>query len=198
MEEDDILDYISKSTNGTDIPCSSHKTEIKQSNFGLGLFAIDDIDIGEIITYYPAHIAVHKKTKEALTLFGSKLNEEYGLIFNNYTIYGDPNIKNKNWIGHLLNDGGDIIFNKKCSYGKWFSRYILTTTINSNCNFINDKKYIKIVCKKKINKGDELFVSYGFKYWMNRVFNIIDEEPFLFKVGKELGLNKINYLMNLK
>jgi hypothetical protein len=197
MESDDILEYISNSTNGIDIPCSSHKIEVKESEYGLGVFATEDIEIDEIVTHYPAHIVVNKYNDEALSLIGSEINNDYALRFNDYLLYGDPNIQNKDWLGHLLNDGGDISLDKKLSYGKWFSRYILTTKILSNCRFQNDGKYMEIIAKKKINKGDQLYVSYGFNYWIKRVYNLTDGDKFLFEVAKELGLTKVNYLVNL-
>lgn len=197
MELEDILEYVSNSTNGIDIPCCSHKIEVKESEYGLGVFAVQDIEKDEIVTYYPAHIVVNKYTDEAISLIGSKVNNDYALRFNDYLIYGDPNIKNKNWIGHLINDGGDINLDKNLSYGKWFSTYILTSKIGSNCRFKPNEKYMEIIAIKKINKGQQLYVSYGLKYWIKRVYNLEDEDKFLFQVGKELGLAKINFLINL-
>jgi hypothetical protein len=150
--------------------------ELKKSNIpeaGRGVFAIKNIKAGEIITFYPADYICYKyKTGEYVILTSEiahnagyndiDCNFEYCLsVDNNYSIIGDPRIYNDNrYIGHLINDG---YLPSKIDTSV---EYYLNSSKKSNCCFYSiNGLQMAIIATKDINIGEELYISYGHKYW---------------------------------
>jgi hypothetical protein len=95
-------------------------------------------------------------------------------IITNYVIYGDTSINNdNNLVGHFCNDGykHNFIINNKKNRNKYNHK---TKKLN-NCVFssIPNLDYISVISTKKINKDEEILLSYGFDYWLQRNNKII-------------------------
>ena len=156
--------------------------ELKQSNIpgaGRGVFATKNIKVGDLITFYPADYICYKyKTGEYIILTSeiahkagykdTDCNFEYCLrVDNNYSVIGDPRICNNNtYIGHLINDG------YLPSKTDTSVEYYLNSSKKSNCCFhsINGLQMV-IIATKDINIGEELYITYGHKYWFSRIKN---------------------------
>jgi hypothetical protein len=173
-------DYAYYSANNS-IECNSKENiYLNNSNIhGIGLFAKKDIKPNEIITIYPAHIIHITKSLNPLKIHKMRciidLKEssnwkDYAIKYdNNVRIYGHPSIKDdENLLGHLCNDGykHDYKINNKKNRNKYNNK---TKELN-NCKFskLQDTPYIAIISTKKINKDEEILVSYGFEYWLKR------------------------------
>ena len=142
--------------------------EIKESNIkgaGIGIFATEDIDKGNIITEYSGKII---STEEF-----DKQYKENDVEMNYYTIkysdkvkiVGDMNSQDIKKCGQLLNDAGTLKDPNKLDIDN-AKEYILTAK-KTNCEFIksilNDGLFI--ISTIDIKKGEELFVHYGYSYW---------------------------------
>lgn len=164
-----------------------NKVYVKESaKHGIGVFAKDNINIGEIITLYPAHYVIfypdgnkhennHKLgiIKSDLTdnlKYDSDENIKYNYAFDinkYYSICGDPRITNNmNYIGHMINDGckghsAKNNYNKKDNelYNKL--RFLTCNSIFENIHNL----CVCIVATENINKDEEILVSYGYNYW---------------------------------
>jgi hypothetical protein len=157
-----------------------NNVEVRKSNIhGNGVFAKKDINIDEIITFYPVDILyLNVGENETVMSFSKRYKQLYSddLISNiksNYRYYIDENINivgdpiffnNPNYLGHLINDSMNHNKTKKSR-----NKYISQSQLKSNCDFISNTPflYITVVSNKFIKKDEELFVSYGVQYWDN-------------------------------
>ena len=142
--------------------------EIKTSSIkdaGKGVFATENIEIGNIITEY-----VGKKISSEEF---DKQYKENDVEMNYYTInyndklkiVGDMNSQDIKKCGQLINDAGTLKDPNKLDIDN-AKEYILTAK-KTNCEFIksslNDGLFI--ISTRDIKKGEELFVHYGYSYW---------------------------------
>ena len=149
-----------------------------------GVFATRDIKKLELITLYPADIVKPypdgRGTKGGLVKYGiynsNFISEKYHVtdrddlrlkLLHHYdfelspkvSIIGNPKIiDNPAYLGHMINDN--------CNNGKDAEEYS-NSLQNSNvvAKPIYDAKYITVIASRDIKCGEELFLSYGFKYW---------------------------------
>lgn len=174
------LEYLSNI-----LPFELNKVEVKKSKIhGYGVFAKKNILKDKLITFYPGdiieylpnkdrgindHITGVFHSKRFVKQFGTTCdkkfrNNDYAYDINkNYTIIGSPYFKkDSNYMGHFINDGA-----KSNSTNKSNEIYKTITTLKANCKFYNLKEdlHIAIISTKKIKKGEELFISYGIRYW---------------------------------
>lgn len=175
-------DYLYNSANNSIELNSKDIIYINMSNIhGIGLFAKKDINKDELITIYPAHIIEIVLQPKMFRL--TSINEyrspykipnwkDYAIKYdNNSYIIGNPILnENKNFVGHLCNDGykHNFISKNKKNKNKYNKKRIELNNASfrelRNPNFIG----IGIISNKNIKKDEEILVSYGFDYWLKR------------------------------
>ena len=158
--------------------------EVRKSNIhGNGVFAKVDININEIITFYPVNILqLYVGNDESILRFSKKYKEIHGIDFinefykinkcykyncdNRNSIIGDPDIiDNNNYLGHMINDS--MSHNKTKKSKKIYKKL---SQSQSNCEFHNlgpFQLFVPVISNKNIKKDDEIFASYGIQYWDN-------------------------------
>jgi len=171
-------------------PLQYNNIELKESLLhGLGVFATADIIADTIVTFYPAHaVIINNSNVETNTVETNSVylyqnlsfnyNNKYKLYFeNNIIVSANPEEKsNPLLIGHILNDGGFVCFSDNTLTEKEIKndvcRYFIKS--NNNCKFVkNSFGFCYIKTTKFIKKGEELLLSYGAKYWLNKEQNKI-------------------------
>lgn len=159
-----------------------NKVEIKTSNIkGDGVFAKKDIQIGEIITFYPADMLVDKNNN--ISLYNNKytLDEIKIKEMSPYMIYidcdqvmiGHPTNKdNMTYVGHMINDGVKITKNMKTEYYREMTFQTANCTFDKILCMTGEVCTIAIKAIKNISKGEELHIEYGYNYWIggNKLF----------------------------
>jgi len=155
-----------------------------------GVFATHDMCAGDIITLYPADLVVEtvdKQTNEYNLLVSKELydlkfsNDEFTKetviekcsdFFYNYVISlteninisGSPDLDiNLSYVGHLINDGTEIIPTDEIMIDK----YNNSSQLRANCCFKNFNNVLVAIAMKDIKKDDEIFLNYGHKYWLS-------------------------------
>ena len=160
------------------------KVELKKSLIhGLGVFAKQNINKGELITFYPGdfveytpnedsdlpnHLTILYRSQRFENKFGevtdSKFrNNDYGFELNSfYSIIGCNHFTDDpNYLGHFINDGA-----KTNSTEKQNEIYLKISNLKRNCKFhILKDLHVAIIATKNINIGEELFIRYGLSYW---------------------------------
>lgn len=160
------------------------KVELKKSLIhGLGVFAKQNINKDEIITFYPgdfveyhpnedSHLPNHSTILYRSHRFENKFGEVTDLKFRNhdycfglnsfYSIIGCNHFTDDpNYLGHFINDGA-----KTNSTEKSNEIYLQISNLKKNCQFKTLKDlHVAIVATKNINIGEELFITYGLNYW---------------------------------
>ena len=175
-----------------------NKYDIKMNNcyisssnvHGLGVFSNRDMNAGDIITIYPADIAVEVVdpqsnqfnvliSKELYNLKFSEIGftkenliESCSDFFRSYlvqltetiNISATPELHNDvTYIGHMINDGTNIIpIDENTS-----EEYDTMSESKQNCYFKYYNNLLFVVAKKSISKDEELFVMYCSKYWLS-------------------------------
>lgn len=170
-------------------PMKHNFVEVLDSELGgKGVFATSDIKKGNIVTYYPMYAYLDHTNKQLMSFddvlsddeikhFANGSNEIYDhgiTISKNITIFGHPDkYDDKRLIGHMFNDivgntFDSIETDKDISNG--IIRYY-TTISKNNCIIKLDQQYgvIYIIATYDINKGEELTVPYGAKYWFQHM-----------------------------
>ena len=159
-------------------------------NAGYGLFASRDIKDGELITLYPgdAVFSFEQDVGESSSgsirsvMFGAHTKPEhreikrvltheargYEMEINDYTsIVGDPMLgfSDTAYTGHFANDGGYLT--KFDDAGR--QAYKKETLERHNAAiFVLEGAHMGMVATKAIQKGSEVFLSYGEGYWLSR------------------------------
>jgi len=163
------------------------KIELKESKIhGLGVFAKQKINKGELITFYPGdfveytsnedrhlphHLTILFRSKRLENRFGqvtdsSYRNSDYGFDLNNhYAIIGCPQFNDDtNYMGHFINDGARTNSTEKSN-----EIYLEISKLKRNCKFhILKDLHVAIISTKNINIDEELYVTYGISYWFNK------------------------------
>mmetsp|Transcript_3380 Transcript_3380/g.5182 ORF Transcript_3380/g.5182 Transcript_3380/m.5182 type:complete len:338 (-) Transcript_3380:101-1114(-) len=162
-------------------------------NAGYGLFASRDINDGELITLYPGdavfsfgQVGAEGEEKSAGTInsimFGAHTKPEqrdinrvmtheargYEMEISTCTsIVGDPLIgfSDAAYIAHYANDGGYLTdfgdSGRKAYQKETLERY-------NAANFVLEGAHMGTVATKLIERGSEVFISYGEGYWLSR------------------------------
>lgn len=151
---------------------------------GTGVFATRDIQAGELVTLYPADAIVEviggsmgncvpseklqdfcngsaKKMKRVL-----KNQREYRFnVTDTVGIVGFPKFdQNPAYLGHMINDGARANSNLRS-----VPIYVAVTLKKMNCKFHICKatRHVAVIATRDMKKGEECFVSYGARYWVN-------------------------------
>lgn len=175
-----------------------NKYDIKMENcyvsssdvHGLGVFSNKEMKTGDIITIYPADVAmelVDEKTNQYNTLISKELYNlkfsEVGFtkenlielcsdFFREYlvqltetiNISGTPEIYDDvTYVGHIINDGTRIIPTNK----NMIDEYDVSSKLRQNCYFKYYNNLLFVIANKSISKDEEIFVSYGGNYWLS-------------------------------
>lgn len=172
-----------------------NKVEMRNSNVhGDGVFAIRHILKEEIITFYPAHgfeldghkVAPHNDNINQNFMSSEQSNDYQLSITDKFSIYGNPNIRNKNVLGHMINDSRQINTERDDDISIRNGIYRYSIDNKSNCillsNIKNRYSYVKAI--KNINVNEEIFVEYGEYYWLDKMnlntdWKIILDEPYI-------------------
>ena len=159
-------------------PPGLKKVYLKESSVhGLGVFAQKDLKAGELITIYPPHyVLYYPQGKEADqnnieaylndTFSQAKITPElydiYSFNVNSYySFYGDPEIRDPDFLGHMINDG--VKSTDPVEYNKLF-------LIKNNATPVDVGKFgltLAIMAIKDIKKDEEILIPYGVEYWKN-------------------------------
>ena len=159
--------------------CYIGKSEIKTA--GDGLFAKNDILKGELITFYPSHIASYVPNGDMIkpghvsletysqrfkTQFGKNIRKEREIhamingytydLDQNYRIIGSPYfITDANYMGHFINDGA------KSDSTESNKVYLAISSLKSNCRFYHLKDlHVAIIATKNIQKDEEFYITW--------------------------------------
>ena len=185
---------------------SFDKVEIRDvSSYGRGVFATEDIDENMVVTLYPQHGGCSKAKNKAYVYGGIEQPSEeefwdYAFTIEDGTsIYGSPDIIHHGWLGHMINDGtpnaADIKLHTKEQIGQGTITYMIKFPMYSNCRLDNKNGLGYVTTTKKIKRGEELFVSYGYSYWSSHTSDI--QEEMLEKHLKTLNNKQKNIILNL-
>lgn len=163
-----------------------NKVCIGQSKIsGRGLFAKGNISVGDVITLYPGDLLLYYFEQNSeqrglkygiipsdhLTSFDEsnivkdmEKNNLYKFDINDrFSIVGHPDlIDDPAYLGHICNDGA----RSNCPGDRFIYESISTLKANASLDNILDM-FIPIVASKDIKIGEEILVSYGYKYWRN-------------------------------
>ena len=159
------------------------RTELKKSPIhGRGLFAIDRIPGGQIITMYPGDIVKVKTSvgeSEQEKLFGLIIGPHlpfhlyrvedirnivsiYGFEINDtYSIAGHPELdEDVAYRGHLINDGAQSHSPQDANV------YRTVSLAKLNCRYMDIlDSHLVIVATRDIQPGEEILATYGYDYW---------------------------------
>lgn len=197
------LAYIEMSLNGFKEDEFENKIEIRPSSIaGNGVFTMKKIKKNEVITLYPAHFVIHRQTDVAYSQFDpNDYHKDYDFNWNNYKISGIPSkIDKKSFLGHMVNDGGDIDLESNIplnEYHKWFSRYMISVFNKCNARFNTKPYYIEIVAIRDIEENEEILVPYGAEYWTDRKFGIKDFNQTCDILTKQMSIDKLIFIYKL-
>jgi hypothetical protein len=170
---------------------------------GNGLFASRDIANDELITMYPGDAVLiasppppsESNSGESLpaspvvgVMFGSHIHGEdripnrvttpeaksYEMEINKYTsIVADPQIgfKDPAYLGHFGNDGV-ALYEFDPTSRETYSK--ASVERQNAAHFVMEGAHMVTVATKPIEKGQEIFISYGEGYWLSRSFATSD------------------------
>lgn len=185
-EVDIALSYYNAISHVGPPPLLKNLLEVKNSDIhGKGVFAKNNIDANQVVSFYPCHGIIKKNLKYYCQeknsgeygdlLFDSteymiQLNRIGGRVF----IYGNPYIQDEGSLGHLINDSyknvSDLKHLNKHNM-KLCLKYMLDAVKSNNCTLVQSNDYVYVKTTKYINKGEELLTHYGFPYWCSELKN---------------------------
>ena len=145
---------------------------------GRGLFALEDVSQGEVLTCYPGDALVEFSDEGESIQWGDHipvqienthggLNQEYMLYASsdNWGIVALPELdEDPAYLGHFANDGASAPTNSA-----ELASYVIDSNEVSNamhqdlldCHMVT-------VATRDIRRGEEIFVTYGPEYWMEQ------------------------------
>lgn len=161
---------------------------------GRGVFANKDIQAGSIVTFYPGDIVkfyLHDNMNEDKHIITPSFSIRFILKFNlnvlsdeelpllikeelknnmyeyeldrNYKIASHSSLDDNPWyLGHFIND--------KVKYENTLESavlYLQHSSQGANCKYhtFTGNLHVAIVATRDIMEGEELFITYGLKYW---------------------------------
>lgn len=152
--------------------------EIRKSAVrGNGLFATQNIDIGEDITIIPEHMRRYYDGEWKIAMsstfyiyresFPEWFVGENVALFNQYLfrlddrnwIWAMPDVLKPGFLGHICNDGA-------MSLGEYDQRlYEVESGEKRNVKVVEKCGYVYLVATRNIKRGEELFLTYGLEFW---------------------------------
>ena len=165
---------------------------------GVGVFAARDLEAGELFTLYPVHrmlqqlgngrgVCVCSDTadQEYFTAAAASAEERayrqvaYRQTFSHpdprrpETFQLDANAAKRDvagWVGHRLNDGASLAASADVEGSEALLEYYAASAACRNCCAVAlCVPLLGFVTTKPVNVGDELLVTYGHGYWLQRV-----------------------------
>ncbi len=137
--------------------------EIKPSSIvdaGNGVFTIRTVKKGEYMTEYKGNIVTSDLTT----------GEYSQRLPNGKILVGDAASGDPRKAGQLINDACMIEFNDAESLRVNTLNYIQQSPALANCcmEWNSESQTLHVVSTRKIKRGEELFCSYGIRYWLSR------------------------------
>lgn len=157
---------------------------------GAGVFASEDFEEGDILTFYPGDILTfsrhpRRSTRSAKTrsiIWGAHVPAELQVdkpskwvdyevaVSDVYTIMGHPSLlDDMAYVGHMVNDGA---MPQSCAGGDAAGEsaaYIATSEKLANAAHIDLAGcHAAVVATRAVKADEELFVTYGVEYWTSR------------------------------
>ncbi len=152
--------------------------EVRPSEIhGNGVFAINDIPSGTIISFYPVdgynddNTSNYKVCNDWIHNDKNVMENHSCIINDNLKIVADPaKISNKSLLGHMINDSVGNTFKGTTTHDLQNGIYEYYMKSNNNCKLKINERYglIYIVTTKNIEKDSELTFSYSPLYWFSR------------------------------
>lgn len=154
------------------------RSEVRPSSVaGLGVFALVDIEPGQIVTLYPAHCLINRKRPDDSnclvnpslpTELAININRDIDLLtqymysFENINIVGHPKMPlAPHYHGHMINDS--------CTLAQQGDNYDKYSTQHANVDFLIVPAAVAMVALQKVPAGGEFFNSYGEEYWKSHM-----------------------------
>ena len=155
-----------------------NRTELRsESVAGLGLFAMRDIQPGELITCYPGDVLMYHPTDGIL--FGGHVPEsmrhtelvdswwlDYSLAEDDdYAVVAIPGLnQDPAYLGHYANDGARLLGVDESAADE----YVAASERARNAQHVDIEGGLHMVtlATRRIRSGEEIFVSYGEEYWL--------------------------------
>ena len=142
---------------------------------GRGLFATMDCKQGDFLTCYPGDIVLHETKgfqptpNEDIGILNDDMLRDYLVrycigITEEYAIMGLPHYDDDMaYAGHFINDG----VCQPPTIETELESYMEESTLKANVQFLPlENLHLVGLATRDIQKGEELFVSYGPLYWM--------------------------------
>lgn len=135
-------------------------TEIRPCKWGRGVFATRDIKKGENLCIY-----------DGVWLDGNPNECEYSLNWQGVIIDGFKEVKTPGGWAQLCNDGYAFILaetDKMPQVLKDIAIYMKKSTELNNVSLKSIGKTVYFCAERDIKKDEEIYFSYGFRYWMGK------------------------------
>lgn len=165
---------------------------------GVGVFAARDLEAGELFTLYPVHrmlqtlgdgrgvgVCADTADQEYFAAAAASAEERayrqvaYRQTFSHpdprrpETFQLDANAAKRDiagWVGHRLNDGASLAASADVEGSEALLEYYAASAACRNCCAVAlCVPLLGFVTTKPVNAGDELLVTYGHGYWLQRV-----------------------------
>ena len=150
---------------------------------GRGVFALRDIKKSEIVCFYDGEV---KTFAEILSDYNkNKVNKEYWMSHPtkpDSVLCGYPNPLNKFGVGQLINDS-TMLNIKEMDFKKGIKDcedYTIASKRLQNVTFLNTD--FQMCATKDIKQGEELFLHYGYKMWLQELSESLDDEQYMLKL----------------
>jgi hypothetical protein len=172
-EKADLLINLTKNVEQNKLPCPMKVMfEVKESKYGRGIFATEDIPAFTVLTLYPIHLHLTRREGDMAEICGNEgeWDEDYSLNSKDgkTAYWGDKNKTHPAFSGHLFNDFCDFTQEFKTAKDKAeiSIKYILHAKMFQTAHFKFYKHLVGIETYKDIKKGDEICVAYSPVYWL--------------------------------
>ena len=163
---------------------------------GAGVFASEDFEEGDILTFYPGDILTFsrhprrssRRAKTRSVIWGAHVPTELQLdnpskwvdyevgISDVYTIMGHPWLLDEMaYVGHMVNDGAML---ESCAGGDAAGKSAASAYIASSEKLANAAHvdlagcHAAVIATRVVKADEELFVTYGVEYWASREIRI--------------------------
>ena len=148
---------------------------------GKGVFAVRDIKKFDLLCFYDGEVKTKKEIIKEKTG-----NKEYWMSHPtkpNSILCGYPIPLNKHGVGQLVNDA-KILDIKELDFKKGIKdceEYTIESKRLSNVSFVGHGKPFQLFATRDIKEGEELFLHYGYKMWLQEFSEALEREQYLWK-----------------
>jgi len=175
-----------------------NRTIVSSENYvaGFGLFALRALSKGELITCYPADGLVHepsgrviwgkhvpKSLRDPARCFNDGELQDYEVaVVDEYTAVGlaELGFVSAAYCGHYANDGASLGLDGSVNDA---ATYVLASQRTANAeHYALEGLHAVTVTTRNIAAGDEILVSYGIDYWLERAARTADDFEDFFSV----------------